>query len=1063
MDDIFENLSKSLKSNYDVIVIGGIPWHFFPKNIRASILQKVREGAGLIYIEPNFKKSKNSAFSPLYSISGVIRGIPKPVKESFLTTGIPFTMFPASKCNKYKLNGEVLAKVGDYPYLASGKYGKGTVVALAYEALAGFRKTGPGLTPEISPICRKEKVTGDYWELYYSMLSKCIVYASRKLPPVTIESINSNAAGGKVTLDMKLISKNQVDVQISVKARNRFSQILNDTVKTKKLVPGVNNIKLTMTSEKFAGKQLLSFIIKNKAGKVLNWGSSAFNNEPACMIDSISLDKENYLHGEKAEVKISVSGAKQDNAKVTCELYDSYNRCLDRKISPAQKADFSFNLNDQLLSRKYTIKAYLQYGGKTVDSSNKSFVVTPSQKQLVWDDFEPGIWLTSHDGIGIREFMWPQLAARLHKLKMKIVIANIIYSDIYFAIEHNFHPTSLKHIGLTRCRAPKKYTETGNKMFLVRKPCLSSPQFISNVEKRFAALGKSRAKYGLRFYWLGDEQSITGYSGAPIDFCFSEDCLGKFREQMKKTYGSLDKLNHQWDTSFKSWDKVLPMTKEEAWSRKNHNSAPWADHLEFMDGRLEDIGKTAKEACLAYDKTARFSMSGTQRPTAYGGMDWWRQMSFLDGTMNYDGGGQRDLQRSFKPDGYFMPWKVGYGNVGGKLRYSIWEALFMGDKGIMGFHLPSMVNPDFTFSTPAKDAVADLTKLCNGLGKHYINNLKADTEVAILYSQASIRAAFIANRRKQHNELRIKYIELCRNLGINFNFISYEQLRNGILKSQQYKVLILPDTAALSKLEVDNILNFSKDGRCVIAEGVPGGFDEHCTPVNNKKLLQIFTNKTNKLKSNIKTAYIGATLYPDSKSNYTIMKQEQESFIKSLKASGVLPMVNILDVKNKKVRDAKIYPRVDHAGNKYIGIITKNNKARRVKVHLPYKSYVYELNTGNYIGFKKSVDLFISNMNPICLALLKKQPGKMRIEASMDGRNIKFKASVPGLAASVICCEVVNPNGVTKECYKQNIILKNNLATGIIPLAINDPKGSWKLKFKDTVTGQVLVRNINFQ
>lgn len=73
----------------------------------------------------------------------------------------------------------------------------------------------------------------------------------------------------------------------------------------------------------------------------------------------------------------------------------------------------------------------------------------------------------------------------------------------------------------------------------------------------------------------------TTYYVTPFDYDFGPEALAVFRKWLEKQYGTLAALNRQWDTSFASWDAVMPLTAFEVKGRGNY--APWADHRAFMD------------------------------------------------------------------------------------------------------------------------------------------------------------------------------------------------------------------------------------------------------------------------------------------------------------------------------------------------------------------------------------------------------------------------------------------------------------------------------------------------
>ncbi|GEM_PF-1546276 len=1054
--DIYDNLNKKLKENYDVILIGAVPWDYFPTDIQTTLENKIKAGTGLVYIDPTYKKTSLQFISPLFNDGKILLGKPKAVKKSFLTNGIPFELFPDSYCRVFETDGNVLASVNNHAYLASKDVGQGKSVALGYKALGGVYNTGAGLTPEFDNV---NALQGNYWEYYFSLLSKAIIYTANRQPDLLIDSI---VAKYNKKIEVKLNVSSQIDSQIEINIGNRncYSKELSNTVLYKQVVKGNNQICFEIPAVIFNGMQTLDVILKNKNKEVLNWASTSILVEAQSRINAIKFNKPYYINGDVAEVKVDLKHDKNQRVKIICQLYDSYNRLLFDEASLQDNLTFVIPLQNKLMSRQYKVKILLSIEGKIVDRLEKTFIVMPTEQQLVWNDYEPGIWITSIAGLGMRHYLLPELAHKLHELKVRTIIANDSRLDKDFAVKFNFNPTTLHGIGLERCEEPANYLKTGDKMQLVRTPCLSDSKFLNKCEHAFVNVSTKFKKYGLRFYWLGDELSITGYDGKPVDFCFSKEGLVKFRSYLKDKYQTLDNLNNEWQTTFSDWASVLPMTRQEAILRSNKNYAPWADHLNFVDSRLEAIVNLAAINARKGDAYAKVSMSGTQPPTAYGGMDWWRMMKVFDGVMSYSEGGQRDLQRSFKPNGDIVNWAMGYSIKGHKQTVALWKTLFMGEKGAMSFHSPSVINPDMSFSTGAKDCIKTLKILTGGLGKHYINNLKAEASVAILYSQASIRAAFLNKQKKSHQALREKYISLCRNVGVNFNFISYEQLSDGDLNSSQYKVLVLLNATALSKAEITQIEKFSDDGGIIIAEGMPALMDENCKPFSKPQLKKLFTKETNFIDTVIDTSYKGALLYPNANVNKKIITNVQNTFINRLKKAGVKVDVVLFANDGELVRDAEIYLYNDAAKNKYIGVITDASKIKQTEFKFDSKYHIYELRTHKYLGYTDYVKLFFNNANPYVFALLKDKLSTFDVDVSHKDLLFNVIVSFSKSIDSVVAMRVINPKGQNVSFYNQNILLKNGKGYGFIPFVQNDIGGTWTLEFKDIITGQIVIKQI---
>ena len=79
-----------------------------------------------------------------------------------------------------------------------------------------------------------------------------------------------------------------------------------------------------------------------------------------------------------------------------------------------------------------------------------------------------------------------------------------------------------------------------------------------------------------------------------------------------------------------------------------------------------------------------------------------------------------------------------------------------------------------------------------------------------------------------------------KDLGLQFDFVSSEQVEQGSLASGKYKVLILPLSLALSPAEVKNIEEFRSGGGVVIADAAAGVMDQHCAWQQNGAVNELF-------------------------------------------------------------------------------------------------------------------------------------------------------------------------------------------------------------------------------
>ena len=1037
-NNISENIKRAFEKKFDLIIIAGLPWSHFTPEQKKMITDRVKKGTGLIYIGVE----KADPFMPLTNINGkkTVRGVPRQVKKDFVTSGIPFELFGSEPVYRYGAKKEnILASVSGVPYLVTGKLGKGKVYFLNYMATFGRFDAAAGFTPDFKSEYADRKAP---YEFYYSLIAKLALSAVNRLPDLTLDG---SFADGKFSL--KLDSAKERTVTVSAVLRDQFMETRSEKTVQLKLKKGVNTLALPVTRA-HAGVQNISFIVRNSKKEVLNWGSWSVKVPAPARIVKLTTDKKYYRDGENMAFNVSLKG---DLRGLTVKpiLTDSYNRSFPGKVlKAAPLVKGVFKISNELCSRFNTLSLRLMKGDCEIDRCELGFPVRPSEKAMAWREFEFATWVHGES----RKHLWPLYGSLLHKYGMDTLIANweVLQSD--FPIRYNIHPTHLKHLGVTRCPEPLAYAKTGNKLTLVRTPCLSDPKFLKASTDAFTKLGQYYARFGLRFYWMGDEQSITGYSGTPVDFCFSEHCLKEFRKFVQKKYGSLDKLNKEWNTSFTAWEKVLPFTKDEIWKNKAASVAGWADHLEFMDGRLENVAQTMFAALRKFDPGARTSLSGTQLSTAYGGMDWGRLMKHFTGLMNYGVGGQFEIQRSLRPGAELMPWgPIGYASSS---HYRIWQAFFCGMRGISAFSWYTLCNPDGTPAPQLETVQRPLQRIKSGIGAHWINNLKERADIALLYSQSSIRGAFIEKRHRSGNTSFDKYNKLLRDCGYNFNYITSEQLEKGILLKDGYKRLILMDAGAMSDKEIAAIDAFVKKGGRVFAEGIPARRYTNCRLRKTPGLAHIFKIKGNVLKKDLCYKYLQAAEFPETPANAAFITAERNELIKALGPSKAPRITS----DGKEVIDCEIYVRFDRNNNRYLGLTTPSSKPRAIRIELGKPGYVFDLISGRNFGRTAVVDVPVFNQDmSLLLAVLDKDPGKFAAVLKNKTLSVSFKDKK---YATVLNVQIFDPSGNEVKHYGRRLILSGGKAVYNIPFAPSDTKGKWRCRITDTVTGYSHAVNI---
>ena len=386
-----------------------------------------------------------------------------------------------------------------------------------------------------------------------------------------------------------------------------------------------------------------------------------------------------------------------------------------------------------------------------------------------------------------------------------------------------------------------------------REPSLSDPAWLSMVKNRLIANVRALRRYRPLFYNLGDETGIADLT-AFWDFDFSPASLAAMRDWLKAGYGDLARLNDEWGSTFRSWDEIMPMTTREAVTRADQNFAAWADFKEWMDVAFARALKSGSDAVHAADPEALSAIEGGQIP-GWGGYDYSRLATSVDAMELGDEGDSIEMLRSFNPNAVMLTTSF---RGGGAEAHRVWRELLRGTRGLILWDSDhQIVGTDGSVGDRGREAAPYFREIRNGLGALLINSRRHEDPIAILYSPASMRIAWLLDRIRtgedwsrrsadtedEDNRIRVStrnYARAIGHMGLQHRFVSAEQVENGDLARAGYRVLILPWAISLSERAAAEIRKFVKEGGTVIADGEPGTFDEHGRRLKTPALADIF-------------------------------------------------------------------------------------------------------------------------------------------------------------------------------------------------------------------------------
>jgi hypothetical protein len=362
----------------------------------------------------------------------------------------------------------------------------------------------------------------------------------------------------------------------------------------------------------------------------------------------------------------------------------------------------------------------------------------------------------------------------------------------------------------------------------------------------------TRAKNGpVLAYAFDDEISLTSFT-SPADVDWSPEGLQRFRGWLQKEYGTVEKLNAEWGSAFKSWDEVLPKGVDDVRAYQAQpftrwNLAPWLDHRRFMNEEwaalLSDLTKQAN----ALDPHTPAGFVGGQAPSTYGGYDYALLSDAVQWMEAYDIGGTNEILRSFwgqsKPhvQTYFLKENLAQD------KWFLWYYLVHGNKGVIAW--PDTDKGPWFANGGARDSVKNLAptfaEVQGPISEIFDGATFQHDGIGLYYSQPSIAASWLmditphgrtwVNRSSSMNNEnasdllnRVAWTKLLEDSGLQYNFVSYRAVeQQGAAALKDYRVLILPRTLSLSDAETQAIRAWVEQGGTLIADYLPGVFDEH--------------------------------------------------------------------------------------------------------------------------------------------------------------------------------------------------------------------------------------------
>lgn len=400
-------------------------------------------------------------------------------------------------------------------------------------------------------------------------------------------------------------------------------------------------------------------------------------------------------------------------------------------------------------------------------------------------------------------------------------------------------PTSVAALDMTWVPYTTRILETIGEDKVMQPVCWNNEPEVTEHIQQLADKYYPCRKHGVYVYSLGDENHTRGA-------CAHPECIDAWREWLRGQYENIAALNESWGTDFASFDAIELFREGDINEQAALNAGQFARWYDRQAFKRFNYAQYCGRYARAYAAMDPLAITGFEGAGSFG--DAYDAIIERVGFWGpYPSIGDDIIRSAAPPDLVNSNW-MGYSKTGDALADAAWR-MVMKDKNSIWYWMWSGIGSYIGYVRPTLDlwpATEDLTEemrpVRRGLGDLLMRSDVTHSGIGILYSLPSALASglgesgdFIA--AKATHEI---WTQLTYELGLDLRYITDAMLAKGVLDTDEFSVLLLPMTQALSAQQAELIRGFVEDGGTVIADVRPAVYDDHCKPVMPGLLDELF-------------------------------------------------------------------------------------------------------------------------------------------------------------------------------------------------------------------------------
>lgn len=627
--------------------------------------------------------------------------------------------------------------------------------------------------------------------------------------------------------------------------------------------------------------------------------------------------------------------------------------------------------------------------------------------------------------------------------------------------------------------------------------CLLDPGTRAAVRK---SLGETAARY-----WAGGSghyvlqiasPDIDAYKKSPV---YQEG----FTAWLKEHYGHIAALESSWGEACAAWENAVPLSAADAAAAKRY--APCMDFSRYIDETCASFAAFARDSIRAVDTDACIGMREEDLAGTVGAPASTVSADFV--VMDQNSPRLNAMLHAPRSPGQYSTIAFYPGNteITVDAHRWPWTALLHQVPGLWCISKApedavGLLAPDGRFTPYMRELIDTMAELNQGIGPLLLAATPGTPGILLINSPAS---------RRLNEVYRYAGEAYDQNLALFARMMDQLHFPHDILEApasaantQQYRVLILPLACALSDAEVAAIRQFIQRGGTVIADVVPGIFDEHGTPRGMPPLEALFGIRYHGLGNMIHAA--GEVTVEDEKYaldavdadggveaaeatpagqageaplwltrrekgmavllNQRIAGMESEPALKTfflsvLKRAGCEPLPAPTH-KGKNGFQGDIFHYRYGAAELYALLTHEDSPGQRLRMPFEKKDRVYDLRRGKKVRKPHSAAYRLAGGDACVFAKLPYEVSGLTVVTPggvAAGRrlpvhiSIQTRRELPG--DHLICLDFMPDKGKPLTHYRQYVHCANGTGETFIPLALNEIPGRYLLRVRDILTG----------